>query len=227
VADANLYLSKQKGGNRITVPSEELGSAEKMGVFKVLVGLVTTVDNKDHYTRRHSEDVCELAVALAGRLGLSHETQRALRIAALLHDVGKIGVPDHILRKPGALTEEEFEAFKQHVVIGRLIIKEIPDLSEVIAAVATHHERLDGSGYPDGLKGDQIPLLGRILAVADSYSAMTIDRPYRKALTLGEAVAELHLAARGRLDPLLVSHFIQMVAEKAGVIRDQVGSRGG
>lgn len=224
-ADANLYLSKQKGGNQVTLPSEELGSTENMEVFRTLVGLVTTVDNKDHYTRRHSDDVCELALALAAKLGLSHETERVLRIAALLHDVGKIGVPDHVLRKPDALTAEEFEAFKQHVVIGRLIIKEIPNLSEVIGAVSTHHERLDGSGYPDGLKGDQIPLLGRILAVADSYSAMTIDRPYRKALSLGEAVAELYLAARDQLDPLLVEHFVKMVTESAGVVRE--GTRSG
>ena len=118
----------------------------KPGLFSVLDGLVTTVDNKDHYTRKHSDDVCERAVALAAQLGLSSETQRCLRIAALLHDVGKIGIPDHILRKPGSLTEEEYEAIKQHVDLGELIINQVPNLSDVLRAVSTHHERWTAEG---------------------------------------------------------------------------------
>jgi diguanylate cyclase (GGDEF)-like protein/PAS domain S-box-containing protein len=136
-ADANLYRSKRQGGDTITAPDSEEGHGEtKSGVFTVLDGLVTTVDNKDHYTRKHSDDVCEQALAVASKLGLSSETQRCLRMAALLHDVGKIGIPDHILRKPGSLTEEEYEAIKQHVNLGELIINEIPNLAEVLGAVS-------------------------------------------------------------------------------------------
>ena len=211
-ADANLYRSKRQGGDSVTAPgSEEGGSETKSGVFTVLDGLVTTVDNKDHYTRKHSDDVCERAVAVASELGLSSETQRCLRIAALLHDVGKIGIPDHILRKPGSLTEEEYEAIKQHVNLGELVINEIPNLVDVLGAVSSHHERYDGEGYPRGLKGQDIPLLGRILAVTDAYSAMTTDRPYRKALTPEEARRELIDVSGTQLDPKVVAAFLAIL----------------
>jgi len=212
VADANLYRSKTQGGNRITAPSPSHPSRREdhMGAFGVLEGLVTTVDNKDHYTRKHSEDVCRYSASLAAGIGLSAETQRALRIASLLHDVGKIGVPDHILRKPAGLTKDEYEAAQQHVKLGELIIKEIPNLGEVLHAVATHHERFDGSGYPRGVKGEAIPLLGRILAVTDAYSAMTTDRPYRKAFSQAEAREELRRVAGTQLDPHLVDAFIRL-----------------
>ncbi len=205
VADANLYRSKHRGGNCITTSAEGHSNWEQTeGGFTVLEGLVTAVDGKDRYTRKHSDDVSELVVAIAHELGHSLETQRSLRIAALLHDVGKIAVPDHILRKPGRLTDEEFAIVKQHVHMGEIIIKEIPDLAEVIEAIRTHHERWDGRGYPQGLKGENIPLTGRILAVADTYSAMTSDRPYRKALTRQQARAELERVSGTQLDPQIV-----------------------
>jgi HD-GYP domain-containing protein (c-di-GMP phosphodiesterase class II) len=159
--------------------------------------------------------VCEQAVAVAAELGLSGATQRCLRIAGLLHDVGKIGIPDRILRKPGSLSEDEFEIVKQHVSLGELIIKEIPNLLDVLAAVSSHHERYDGRGYPRGLKGEDIPLLGRILAVADAYSAMTTDRPYRKALTPIEARKELKRAAGTQLDPHVVTTFLSILDRPA------------
>jgi diguanylate cyclase (GGDEF)-like protein len=211
-ADANLYRSKRQGGNCVTAPgSREERSESKTGIFTVLDGLVTAVDGKDHYTRKHSDDVSAQAVVLASVLGLSSETQRCLRIAALLHDVGKIGIPDHILRKPGSLTEEEYEAVKQHVDIGDLIIKEIPNLVDVLGAVRSHHERYDGQGYPRGLKGEDIPLLGRILAVTDAYSAMTTDRPYRKAFTPEEARSELKRVSGTQLDPKVVTAFLAIL----------------
>jgi diguanylate cyclase (GGDEF)-like protein len=210
-ADANLYRSKTQGGGRITARSASRSRRDlQTGAFGILEGLVTTVDNKDHYTRKHSEDVCRYSVSLAASIGLSRETQRALRIAALLHDVGKIGVPDHILRKPASLTKEEYEAAKQHVKLGELIIKEIPNLGDVLRAVAAHHERFDGTGYPRGIKGDAIPLLGRILAVTDAYSAMTTHRPYRKALSQAEAREELRRVAGTQLDPHLVETFVRL-----------------
>jgi putative nucleotidyltransferase with HDIG domain len=208
-ADANLYVSKQHGGDTITAgpdpQREELGAT---GLFGVLDGLVTAVDKKDRYTRRHSESATAYALALGREIGLSDADLRALRIAGILHDVGKIGVPDRILRKPGRLTPEEQEVVKQHAALSELIVKEVPHLNEVVGAVGSHHERWDGGGYPRGLKGEETPLLGRILAVADTYAAMTMDRPYRMALTPAAARAELVNAAGTQLDPTLVEAFL-------------------
>lgn len=213
-ADAYLYRSKQKGGDAVSASTTETTDGMQCpGSFDVLDGLVTTVDNKDHYTRKHSDDVCARSLTLAASIGLSDDTQRALRIAALLHDVGKIGVPDHVLRKPSTLTMTELEAVRQHVNLGRLIVKELPDLNEVLEAIASHHERWDGGGYPKGLKGEEIPLLGRILAVTDAYSAMTTDRPYRKARTAAQAAEELRSVAGSQLDPALVKSFLALLGE--------------
>lgn len=210
-ADANLYESKQQDSDgveaRLTLLREGLVRA---GSFGVLEGLVTTVHRKDRYTRRHSEDVTNYAIALARALGLSREAQRTLRIAGLLHDVGKIAVPDRILRKPGILDEEEYAIVKQHAAFGELIIKDVPNLRDVLDAVASHHERIDGAGYPHGLKGEEIPLLARILAVADTYSAITSDRPYRAAKNSKEARAELLRVAGTQLDPELVRVFLNV-----------------
>jgi len=213
-ADTNLYRSKGRGGDYITASGGDSGRHPVgAGSFSVLDGLVTMVDNKDHYTRRHSEDVTEYALALASRLDLSVETERSLRVAALLHDVGKLGVPDHILRKPAALSDAEFEVIKNHVTLGELVIQGIPNQEEVIEAVSSHHERIDGKGYPRGLKGTEIPLLGRILAVTDAYSAMTTDRPYRKGLSPEKARAELRHVAGTQLDPHIVEVFLTVLED--------------
>src|SRR5262249_37981850 len=149
--------------------------------FSILDGLVTAVDRKDHYTRAHSEEVTRLALLLGSGLGLSPETLRALRLAGLLHDVGKIGIPDRILKKPGPLTFEEAEVMNCHPALGEAIVAGLPDTADIRTGVRSHHERWDGKGYPDGLAGEAIPLLGRLLAVADCFSAMTTSRPYRAA----------------------------------------------
>ncbi len=222
-ADANLYRSKRRGGDFITASgSSDSARPVAVGAFSVLDGLVTTVDKKDHYTRRHADNATEHTLALAAKMGLSLEAQRSLRVAALLHDVGKIGVPDHILRKPAGLTEAEFETVKTHVPLAELIIQGIPNHAEVLSAVTTHHERYDGQGYPNGLAGGDIPLLGRILAVTDAYSAMTIDRPYRKALPPREAKAELKRVAGTQLDPEIVKAFLEVLADDEAVVRARV-----
>ncbi|TAK33966.1 MAG: PAS domain S-box protein [Chloroflexota bacterium] len=227
-ADANLYQSKQRGGDTITVSQMPLpaGKVEE-GLFEVLDGLVTAVDNKDHYTRQHSENVTDFAAWIAGALELPVESQYTLRVASVLHDVGKIGVPDRVLRKPGRLDEIELAIIRQHVTLGELMIKDVPNLPDVIAAVGSHHERVDGAGYPRGLKKDEIPLLGRIMAVADAYSAMTTDRPYRRALSAQEARAELLRVAGTQLDPDLVEVFLGVLdersAETADVMPDSAG----
>jgi diguanylate cyclase (GGDEF)-like protein len=216
-ADANLIQSKRKGGDTITVEDNfglDLGASD--GTFSVLDGLITAVDHKDHYTRKHSEDVTNYSLAIGRAMGLSEEQLQTLRIAGLLHDVGKIAVPDRILQKPGRLDAEEFEIIKQHVVLGELIIKDVPNISEVLAAVGSHHERIDGSGYPRGLKGDEIPILGRILAVADAYSAMTTSRPYHLAMEPKEAQAELLRVAGVQLDGNVVEAFLKVL--ETGII---------
>lgn len=216
-ADTNLYTSKRYGGDRVTscdMAHEDDGST-KAGSFGVLDGLVTAVDHRDHYTRQHSEDVTGYAVSIAQAMALSDETQRTLRMAALLHDVGKIGVPDRILRKPGRLDEEEMGIIQQHASLGEMIIKELPNIQDVVAAVGAHHERFDGGGYPRRQKGESIPLLGRILAVADAYSAMTTDRPYRRALSPDEARKELLRVAGSQLDPEVVQKFLLVLETDA------------
>ena len=213
LADGNLYSSKQRGGDMITAAEEieEDRHGQGSGMFGVLDALVTAVDNKDRYTRHHSDDVTQFALAIAQQLSLSDESLRALRIAGLLHDVGKIGVPDRILRKPGRLTEDEMDVVKQHALLSEIIVKEVPNLTEVMAAVGSHHERWDGTGYPRGLKGAEIPFLGRILAVADAWSAMTTDRPYRKAMTPEAAREELVRGSGSQFDPAIVPAFLAVI----------------
>ena len=132
-------------------------------------------------------------------MGLDEETQRTVQLAGLLHDVGKIGVPDVILRKPSKLTAEEYGIFHQHVVLGDAIVRDMPNGEVVRSAIRHHHERWDGGGYVDGLSGEDIPFVARIISVADTYSAMTTTRPYRKALPVAEAIRRLRDAAGTQL----------------------------
>jgi diguanylate cyclase (GGDEF)-like protein len=210
LADVNLYESKAKGTGAIVgldEPEEE--ETYTAGSFTVLDALVTAVDKRDHYTRKHSEDVTEYSLMIARELGLSEETMRTLRIAGLLHDLGKIAIPDAILRKPSALTDEEFEVMKQHPVLGYLIVSAIPSLAETLPAIRHHHERWDGRGYPDQLAGEDIPLLGRLMAVPDAFSAMTTDRPYRKGMPVSEALKRLREGSGTQFDPTMVMAFVR------------------
>lgn len=208
--DASLYQAKQSSGSALVTHGEPLALISSretpLGLFETLV---RAVDMKDRYTRRHSQLDAEFAVELARAIGLSEGAQGALRIAGLLHDVGKIGVPDHILKKPGPLDSEERAVMQQHVVLSTLILQGVPTLRDVSDAVSCHHERWDGAGYPRGIKGASIPLLGRILAVVDAYSAMILDRPYRKALSEEEALLELQRNSGTQFDPELVAAFVR------------------
>lgn len=153
--------------------------------------IADTIEAKDPYTRGHCERMQGFALLIAKELNLSEEEKRNVELAALLHDVGKIGVPEKILLKEGKLDEEEWKVMKKHPLIGVEILREIKQLREVIPGVQYHHERYDGKGYPEGLSGEGIPLIARIIAIADSYDAMTSDRPYRKGLTQEVADNEL------------------------------------
>ena len=204
-----LGEAKSAGGNRTIIA--DAWSAEpktSRSAFDVLQGLVVAIDNKDRYTKRHSEDVACYALFLAARLGLDDDEMAVLRTAGLLHDIGKIGIPDDILRKPGRLSPYEYEIVKQHVALGDLIVRGLPEIDVVRAGVRHHHERWDGAGYIDKLAGVDIPLVARILAVGDAFSAMTTTRPYRKALTVQQALDELRAAAGTQLDPQLAAVFV-------------------
>jgi diguanylate cyclase (GGDEF)-like protein/putative nucleotidyltransferase with HDIG domain len=225
VAEAALREAKTGGGAVTRVANQAtIGSlAAQNTIFGVFEGLVATVDAKDHYTRAHSEDVTTHALFLAQEMGLGEEERRLLRLAGLLHDIGKVGVPDGILRKPGPLTDEEFEVVKQHVALGDAIVGAVPQLADVRSSIRHHHERWDGDGYLDGLAGDEIPVLARVLAVADAYSAMTTTRPYRKALTAEVALARIAKAAGSQLDPVPAMVFVKaMRAQAAREAREAV-----
>ena len=208
VAAQALGEAKASGGDAVRVAAREAPSADARG-FTVLQGLVFAIDTKDRYTKRHSEDVARYAVYLAGRLGLESSVSEVIRTAGLLHDVGKIGIPETILRKPGRLTDDEYDVVKQHVALGESIVRGLVAYDQVRLGIRHHHERWDGHGYLDGLAGDEIPLVARILAVGDAFSAMTTTRPYRKAFSIEEALRRLGDAAGTQLDERLAAAFIE------------------
>ncbi len=179
--------------------------------WSTIRSLAEAIDAKDSYTRGHSDRVAEYADALARRLNLAENELNAVRCAGYLHDTGKIGIPDAILLKPGRLTDEEYRLVRNHPVLSHKIIEPVDFPYNVKPLVRHHHERIDGSGYPDGLVGDEIPLGARIIGIADAYEAMTSDRPYRKALTRAAAVAELKRCAGTQFDAGLVSSFIEIL----------------
>jgi HD-GYP domain-containing protein (c-di-GMP phosphodiesterase class II) len=162
--------------------------------------LANAIDEKDPYTRGHSERVAFYSMLVAKHMGMSPDEVEKVHLSGIIHDVGKIGIEDKILRKPAALTEEEYEVMKQHPRKGEYILDAVPLLKQMAGAGLMHHENWDGSGYPDGLKADQIPLLGRIVSVADAFDAMTTDRPYSKAMTFEAALARLRFLADKKFD---------------------------
>ena len=173
-----------------------------MGSIQMLAG---AVDEKDPYTRGHSDRVTRYSLLIAKEMDLPTAFMEILQVSAQLHDVGKIGIEDHILKKPGALTEEEFEVMKTHTTKGANILRPVTQLAEMLPGIELHHEALDGRGYPYGLKGDQIPLLARVIAVADTFDALTTNRPYQQAHTPDQALQIIKNLAGKRLDPAAVA----------------------
>jgi HD-GYP domain-containing protein (c-di-GMP phosphodiesterase class II) len=177
------------------------------------VTLVSLVDLRDAYTGNHSERVARYVRAMGLRLGLKDSQLDNVVMAALLHDIGKIGVPDNVLLKPGALTPEEFAHIRKHPELGWMALKNIEDFKSVSLIVLHHHERMDGRGYPGGLKGAAIPLGARIVAVADSYDALTTNRPYRPACNRQQAVDELLANSESQFDSRVLEAFLDSLDE--------------
>jgi putative two-component system response regulator len=199
---------------RLKEYTDELENAET-----VLFSLALSIEAKDPYTKGHCERLSSYSEALGHRLGLSNEECVALRRAGVVHDVGKIGVPDNILLKSGPLSEEEWEVMKQHPVTGERICMPLKSFRLVLPIIRHHHEKLDGTGYPDGLKGDRIPLTARVLQITDVYDALVTDRPYRKALPHDEAIRMMHAEAkRGWWDGSLINEFEALICWQAPVV---------
>lgn len=223
LADTALYHAKHTGGNRAFLYSSVLskpvhdtqvvGIVSKPSTLSEVYDIASAVEAKDTYTYGHSKKVNTYATALAERIGLSPDEVSLLSTAALLHDVGKIAVSERVLNKKGKLTREDWDAIKAHPRLGANIISNIPELSPSVNSILYHHERWDGTGYPEGLKGEEIPLEARILAIADSFEAMTSARPYRPALSIEEVITELRQGAGSQFDPRLVKVFVEIVEE--------------
>lgn len=179
-----------------------------------VAALIKAIEAKDKYTRGHSQRVTEYSLAIAKILALSKEEMKVIKFCGLMHDIGKIGIGDSILHNPSKLSPEEYEIIKAHSVMGEEIIQPVGFLKKGLPLIRHHHERYDGRGYPDGLQGKAIPLMARILAVADSFDAMTSDRPYRKALSLEKSIRELKKESGTQFDPEIVKAFLTLLSQK-------------
>lgn len=183
----------------------------EMVTLNAVMAIANTIEAKDLYTSGHSNRVAKCSVEIAKRMGMSEDDIKELNFKALLHDIGKIGVPDAILNKPMALADDDFAIIKKHPVIGGDILKNIAIVSNLHYGALYHHERYDGKGYPKGLMGDEIPYEARIIAIADTYDAMTSDRAYRKALPRELVIAELERCKGKQFDPKITDVFIEML----------------
>jgi diguanylate cyclase (GGDEF)-like protein/putative nucleotidyltransferase with HDIG domain len=223
LADKAMYLAKSLGKNRIVSVNEmdtsknegyERRSEDNQWLLHTIVSLARAVEVKDSYTHSHSEMVSRYAAAIASTMGLSDHQVQLISIAGLLHDVGKIGIPDSILNKEGRLDNAEYEVMKDHPVLGYNILAGVNDLKDILPYVLHHHERPDGKGYPNKLKIEQIPLGARIIAVADAFHSMVSARPYRKQpLSTDMALEELKQGSGSQFDPRVVETFFSIVEE--------------
>ncbi len=232
-ADKAMYEAKRAGRNQVhsasglvvepclDVKPEVFSQDADFSLSGTVEALAFLVDSRDHYTGEHTEEVRSLASQLGESMALSKDEVRMLSIAARLHDVGKIAIPDAILNKPGKLTSDEWMIMQRHAALGADIVNHFPALCTIAPVIRAHHERWDGAGYPDQLVAEQIPLGSRIIAVADSYGAMTTNRPYRQASSPEWALAELRRCAGSQFDPAVVEAFAQFLLQD-GLIANEV-----
>ncbi|MEW5804113.1 MAG: HD domain-containing phosphohydrolase [bacterium] len=216
-----ILAEREKSGNEnptgaICLPVEE--EFFKKEYLNMIQALCELIELKNPYTYRHSQKVTKYAVEIAEEMGLSHEEIDQVKQSGPIHDIGKIGISDAILNKPGGLTDEEFKEIKRHPVLGTRVLKHLRLLQPEMAIVEHHHERWDGRGYPDGLRGNKIPRASRILAVADSIDAMLSNRPYRPVQTLEYAISELHRCCGTQFDPEVVEAFLAVLKRKPDII---------
>jgi putative nucleotidyltransferase with HDIG domain len=205
-------LAKQAA---LAIENVKLYESIKKDQLSIIRALSSTVDAKDHYTLGHSQKVSEFSVLISEELGMSEREIEIIKYAGLLHDIGKIAIPDDVIKKPARFNEQDFEIAKKHPVIGAKIIKEIESLAPMVPIVLYHHERFDGKGYPDGLKGEDIPIGARIVHVADAYDTMVSARAYRDMLPPELAISELRKNAGTQFDPKIVDAFITSLRKKA------------
>lgn len=209
IADLSESFNRMSASIEVAFEQIRRAARENHELFlSSIKALAEAIDAKDPYTRGHSERVASYAAAIGREMGLPGDEVERIRLSALLHDVGKIGVDDRIIRKPTALTEEEFEAMKTHPIKGAAIMSAIPQLADVIPGMKYHHEKWTGGGYPEGLSGERIPMQARIVSVADTYDAMTTTRPYQKAMEIGYVVERIRQFAGVRYDPVVVKAFL-------------------
>ncbi|HSS44281.1 MAG TPA: HD domain-containing phosphohydrolase, partial [Thermoanaerobaculia bacterium] len=210
MAELSESFNRMSASIRVAFDQVQRAARENRELFLSSIrALAEAIDAKDPYTRGHSERVATYAAAVAKEMGLSPEEVEQIRLSGLLHDVGKIGVDDRIIRKPTALTEEEFEVMKTHPVKGAAIMSAIPQLADVIPGMKHHHEKWSGGGYPDGLKGEEIPMQARIVTVADTFDAMTTTRPYQKAMEIDFVIERIKQFAGMRFEPSIVAAFVR------------------
>jgi putative nucleotidyltransferase with HDIG domain len=193
------------------IQNADLFSNLQKAYIDTLSALTGAIDAKDSYTRGHSERVAELSIKLAEECNVPSSEIENIKLGGLLHDIGKIGIPEAVLNKPGRLNDEEFNIIKSHPDLGLHILGKVEFLEHIVPIIRHHHERYDGKGYPGGLKGENIPLLARIVSVVDTFDAMTTNRPYRKALTIEESLVEIDRCSGSQFDPDIAAKFIKMV----------------
>jgi putative nucleotidyltransferase with HDIG domain len=210
----NLVVVGETPANLVRLEPPKAHSPYPEILLESLRAVIAGLEEKDSYTHGHSIRVAEYSVMIAEEIGLSEAQVHEVEVSALFHDIGKIGIPDHILMKPARLTPAEFEIMKSHPVRSAQIMEKISALKNLIPGIRHHHERYDGLGYPDGLREEEIPLYARIILVADTYDAMTSTRPYRLALNKEIAFHELKNCSGTQFDPTLVDAFLRAMRKK-------------
>jgi putative nucleotidyltransferase with HDIG domain len=208
----SLAATETTGGKATAAPVQG-PQALPQAVLDTVTSLAFAIDAKDHYTQGHSQKVSAYAALIAEALGMSDAEVEEIRLGGVLHDIGKVGIPENILNKNGPLNPDEWETMKSHVKFGAKILEPLTPLARIREMVLHHHEFFDGSGYPDALTGDRIPLGARIIAIADAYDTITSDRTYKKARNASDALAELERCANGQFDGVIVELFIRTMRQ--------------